>query len=95
MKMFPIEIGSVVRSLAGRDQGRLFVVIQELDSDFVMVANGKLRGMDRLKKKRRKHLKPTGAVVQELRDRLANSMTVEDHEIRSWLKKEEEKLVQV
>lgn len=95
MKMFPIEIGSVVRSLAGRDQGRLFVVIQELDSDFVMVANGRLRGMDRLKKKRRKHLKPTGAVVQELRGRLDNNETVEDHEIRSWLEKEEEKLVQV
>ena len=93
--MFPIEVGSVVRSLAGRDQGRLFVVIQEVDSDFVMVANGKLRGMDRLKKKRRKHLKPTGCVVEELRDRLAQGGTVEDHEIRSWLKKEEEKLVQV
>ena len=95
MKMFPIEVGCIVRSLAGRDQGRLFVVIQEIDSDFVMVANGALRGMDRLKKKRRKHLKPTGAVVEELRDRLANGGTVEDHEIRSWLKKEEEKLVQV
>ena len=95
MKMFPIEVGSIVRSLAGRDQGRLFVVIQELDSDFVTVANGKLRGMDRLKKKRRKHLKPTGGVVEELRSRIANGETVEDHEVRSWLKKEEEKLVQV
>ena len=95
MKMFPIEVGCIVRSLAGRDQGRLFVVIQEIDQDFVFVANGKLRGMDRLKKKRRKHLKTTGAVVEELRARLAAGETVEDHEIRSWLKKEEEKLVQV
>ena len=95
MKMLPIETGSVVRSLAGRDQDRLFVVIQEVDSDFVMVANGKLRGMDRLKKKRRRHLKPTGSVVEELRGRLAAGGAVEDHEIRSWLKKEEEKLVQV
>jgi len=95
MKMFPIEVGSIVRSMAGRDQGRLFVVIQEVDTDFVMVANGKLRGMDRLKKKRRKHLKPTGAVVEELRGRLAEGAAVEDHEIRSWLAKEEEKLVQV
>ena len=89
MKMFPIEIGSIVRSLAGRDQGRLFVVIQELDSDFVMVANGKLRGMDRLKKKRRKHLKPTGEVVQELRERLSTGKPVFDHEVRTWLSKEE------
>lgn len=95
MKMFPMEVGSVVQSLAGRDEGRLFIVIEELDSDFVMVANGKLRGMDRLKKKRRKHLKPTGSVVEELRIRLANGKTIENHEVRSWLKKEEDKLVQV
>lgn len=95
MKMFPIEVGSIVRSLAGRDEGRLFLVIEELDSDFVMVANGALRGMERLKKKRRKHLKPTGAVVEELRARLADGPAVGNHEIRSWLKKEADKLVQV
>lgn len=95
MKVFPIQVGSIVRSMAGRDQGRLFVVIQELDSDFVMVADGSLRGMDRLKKKRRKHLKPTGSVVEDLARRLENSETVGDHEVRSWLEKEGEKLVQV
>lgn len=95
MKMFPIKVGSIVRSMAGRDQGRLFVVISELDSDFVMVADGNLRGMDRLKKKRRKHLKPTGTVVDELASRLASGETVEDHEIRSWLSKEAEQLVKV
>ena len=63
MKTYPIEIGSVVRSMAGRDQGRLFIVIQEIDDDFVLIANGRLRGMVRLKKKRRRHLKATGAVV--------------------------------
>ena len=95
MKTYPIEVGSIVRSLAGRDQGRLFLVVQELNDDFVMVANGQLRKMDRLKKKRRKHLKPTGTVVEELRIRLAAGETVEDHELRSWLSEEEEKLVQV
>ena len=95
MKTYPIEIGSVVRSMAGRDQGRLFIVIQEIDDDFVLIANGRLRGMDRLKKKRRRHLKAIGAVVEELRGRLAEGGKVEDHEIRSWLVKEEEKLVQV
>jgi len=95
MRMYPIVTGSIVRSLAGRDAGRLFVVIQELDSDFVMVANGKLRSMDHLKKKRRKHLKPTGTVVEELRGRLAGGGSVEDHEIRSWLEEEEKEFVQV
>ena len=89
MKMFPMMVGSIVRSLAGRDEGRLFVIVEEIDDDFVYVADGKLRGMDRLKKKRRKHLKPTGTVVDELRSRLAEGLTVENHEVRSWLKREE------
>ena len=89
MNRLPIEVGSVVRSLAGRDQGRLFLVVQELDDDFVMVANGGLRGIDRQKKKRRKHLKPTGRVVAEAKTRLAEGRPIEDHELRAWLSEEE------
>ena len=91
----PILPGYVVFSKKGRDKGRYFVVLYSLDADFVMIANGDLRKLDRLKKKRRKHLKPTGSVAEELRARLAAGQPVEDHELRSWLSKEEEKLVQV
>ena len=89
MNKLPIEIGSIVFSKAGRDMGRPFLVIQEIDKDFVMVADGKLRTMDRLKTKRRKHLKPTGEVVEELRERLSTGKPVFDHEVRTWLSKEE------
>ena len=95
MNRLPVETGSVVRSKAGRDQGRLFLVVEEVDDDFVMIANGDLRKMDRLKKKRRKHLKPTGTVIQALKDRLSRGEKVEDHELRAWLREEEEKFVQV
>lgn len=95
MNKLPVEIGSVVVSKAGRDQGRLFLVVGEVDADFVWIANGELRKMDRLKKKRRKHLKPTGAVVEALKRRISDGEPVEDHELRAWLREEEEKLVQV
>ena len=95
MNRMPVEVGSFVVSKAGRDQGRLFLVIEEVDDDFVRIADGGLRGMDRLKKKRRKHLKPTGRVAEELRTRLSQGGTAEDHELRAWLREEEEKLVQV
>ena len=95
MNKYPVEVGSFVISKAGRDEGRLFVVIQEVDADFVMIANGELRKLDRLKKKRRKHLKSTGRVAEELRARLADGKPVLDCELRSWLEEEEEKLVQV
>ena len=95
MKAWPIEVGRVVISKAGRDQGRAFLVVEEVDDDFVMVANGALRKMDHQKKKRRKHLKPTGRVVEALRERLSQGKPVEDHELRAWLSEEEEELVQV
>ena len=89
MNRLPVAIGSIVQSKAGRDQGRLFLVVGEVDDDFVMIANGDLRKLDRLKKKRRKHLKPTGTVVEELRARLERGEPVEDHEVRAWLREEE------
>lgn len=89
MNKYPIEVGAVVVSRMGRDEGRSFVVVQELDSDFVLLADGKLRTMDHLKKKRRKHLKTTGIVVEELRERLREGAAVENHEIRSWLNRED------
>ena len=95
MNGLPVEVGGVVLSKAGRDRGRMFLVIEEVDDDFVMVANGDTRKMDRLKKKRRRHLKPTGHTVQALRDRLLSGQVVQDHELRAWLREEEEKLVQV
>lgn len=95
MNRLPVEVGSIVVSLAGRDAGRRFLVVAEVDKDFVMIANGELRGMDRQKKKRRKHLKPTGTVVAAFKTRLEEGRPVADHEVRAWLREEEEKLVQV
>lgn len=90
MNRLPVELGSIVISKAGRDQGRAFVVVEEVDDDFVRVANGALRKMDRQKKKRRKHLKPTGKVVGAVAERLAAGQPIRDHELRDWLSEEEE-----
>lgn len=89
MNKLPLEIGSVVLSGAGRDEGRKFAVLQEVDKDFVLTVDGKLRTMERPKKKRRKHLKPTGQVLAEMKSRLEKGETVYDHELRVWLKQEE------
>ena len=89
MNKYPIEPGCVVISKMGRDEGRAFLVVEEVDSDFVLVADGKLRTMDHLKKKRRKHLKTTGIVVQEYLSKLREGAEVQNHEVRAWLKREE------
>ncbi len=48
--------GFVAISQKGRDKGRVYVVLYEMDAEFVMVANGDTRKLDHPKKKRRKHL---------------------------------------
>ncbi len=80
MSALPLTPGRIVRSLAGRDQGRLFVVIREVDEDFVLIADGDLRSMAKPKKKRRKHLRATASAME-----LPAQREPQDFEIRSAL----------
>ena len=89
MNKFPVEVGSVVTSRAGRDAGRPFLVIRELDQDFVLIADGGLRTMDRPKKKKRRHLKATGRKNEDLRNKLMGGEQISDEEIRLSLSNEE------
>ena len=83
--------GRLVRSKAGRDKGRLCVVAEVVDADFVLTCDGRLRTFDRPKKKRKKHLCPLFAVYAPI----AQGAATEDHQLRRWICEEEEKLVQV
>ncbi len=78
--------GIAAISQAGRDKGRPYVVLYELDADFVMVCDGGIRTMDRPKKKRRKHLLPTRHEMPDFASRL-NGKTLRDQEIRSFLER--------
>lgn len=48
--------GAVVKSKAGRDKFRHFVVIEVIDEEYVTIADGDLRKVDAPKKKKIKHL---------------------------------------
>ena len=56
MKNEPFKTGEIVLSKAGRDRGRAFVVREVLDEDYVLLVDGRLRTLERPKKKKRKHL---------------------------------------
>ena len=89
MNKYPVEVGRIVTSQAGRDAGRRFLVIRELDQDFILMADGNLRTMDRPKKKRRRHLKPSEKVDMALRTKRMGGEPVSDKEIRETLSSEE------
>ena len=50
-----INISDVVVSTTGRDHGQWFYVVNE-DSNFLYLANGKDRTLDKPKRKKRKHV---------------------------------------
>ncbi|MCL2224274.1 MAG: KOW domain-containing RNA-binding protein [Defluviitaleaceae bacterium] len=55
--------GTVVFSKAGRDKGNVMVVL-ESDDKFATLADGKLRTLERPKKKKLKHIQPTNFQIQ-------------------------------
>lgn len=89
MKQIPVEIGRVVASKCGRDQGRTFLVIGEIDADFVWISDGKTHPIEKPKKKRRRHLKPTQTLHPELRKSILEGKYPENFELRAILSKEE------
>lgn len=84
MERLPIEDGRVVLSRQGRDEGRFFVVLQVLDDQFVMMADGLTRKLDHQKKKKIKHLKPKPVCMETL-GQLRETNQLKDSDLRSFL----------
>jgi Ribosomal protein L14E/L6E/L27E len=58
--------GDVVRSLAGHDKDSLFVVLDTLDDQYVLIADGKSRTVEKPKKKKKKHLRAIPAFQMKI-----------------------------
>lgn len=52
-----MEIGDIVISLKGHDKTKPFVVMAEVGTDFVLIADGKTRSVEKPKLKRKRHLR--------------------------------------
>jgi len=59
MTRLPLSVGRVVRSKAGRDAGRLFLVVGVSDEEHLLLADGDLRKVEKPKKKKLRHLAAT------------------------------------
>ena len=49
--MLEIKTGSIVKSMAGHDSGTLFLVLRQ-EGDYVLLADGKRRKMEKTKRKK-------------------------------------------
>ena len=81
----PIIVGRVVCSKAGRDKGKIFIVVDLIDDNYVYLADGVLRKLSSPKKKKIKHLAAKSDCVTNIREKLLEGKKVFDSEIRSAL----------
>ena len=84
-----VSAGMVVRSIAGRDKGDLFIVISH-EGDYAYLANGELRKVDRPKKKKLKHLQPSRTVSEFIKNKLETAGKVTNSEVRKALSEYDE-----
>lgn len=83
MDVYP---GQIVYSMAGRDKGRYFIVIEKLDENHVYLCDGDIRRIEKPKKKKIKHLRFTGKVAHNIGEKLNAMEKVSNSEIRKSMK---------
>jgi len=76
-----LTIADVVISLAGRDAGSLFYVI-DADETYLTLVNGKDRTMEKPKRKKRKHAKKVLRSETRVAEKLRNGDKVLNSELR-------------
>ena len=78
-----LNISDVVKATAGRDRDKLFYVI-DMDGQFLLLANGKDRPLDRPKRKKCKHVQK----VLRSETRVAHKLRCGDKVLNSELRRD-------
>lgn len=82
--MNEFKIGGYAVSTAGHDSGKCFVIFQ-MDGEYVYLVDGKIRTIDRPKKKKNIHVKMLDQCDPNLVDKVVTN-TVKNEEIKRAIK---------
>ena len=85
-------IGRVAFSKAGRDKGKIFIIVGILNEDFVLIADGGLRPVERPKKKRLKHLRYTDRTASAIVEKMNSGIKVVNADLREAIREIQELL---
>ena len=77
-----MEAGQIVFSKRGRDKGRIFIVLS-VEGEYVFLADGQLRPLNKPKKKKTRHIQPTRTIINL--SAAASTGGLKDADIRRWL----------
>jgi len=79
---FPLTLGRLVLSRAGRDKGHYFLIVGVEGEEFVLLSDGDTRKILRPKKKKIKHVRLKPSVCEDIADRFQRGAAVYDQDIR-------------
>jgi len=77
-----MNLGQIVYSKSGRDAGKIFVVVNIDEENFIYISDGDMRRFEKAKKKKLKHIVETEFVDQSIRDKLLEGNRVSNAELR-------------
>jgi ribosomal protein L14E/L6E/L27E len=80
-----ITIGQMVKSKAGRDKGNIFIVVDVLDDEYVLIADGDIRKLDNPKKKKVKHLIVYNTISYDIKEKIENKQKFNNAFIRKQI----------
>lgn len=90
MHVTTFENGRIVLSKQGRDKGRLFIVVENVNEDFVLLVDGDLRKLEKPKLKRKKHLRATPYIAENYLSKSEMNQSILDSDIRAELDQKRE-----
>ena len=79
-----IAASNIVRSEAGRDKGKLFVVLA-VEGEFLLLADGKSRKVESPKRKKRRHVLFVEAESNRLSEKIKGQEKITNSELRRTL----------
>ena len=83
-KRMEIAKSNIVRSDAGRDKGKLFVVLA-VEGEYLLLADGKGRKVESPKRKKRRHVLFVAADENRLSDKMKSEEKITNSELRRTL----------
>ena len=79
-----IAKSNIVRSNAGRDKGKLFVVLA-VEGEYLLLADGKSRKVEAPKRKKRRHVLFVSAEETRLAEKIKSEEKITNSELRRTL----------
>ena len=79
-----IAKSNIVRSDAGRDKGKLFVVLA-VEGEYLLLSDGKSRKVESPKRKKRRHVLFVAADENRLSDKIKSEEKITNSELRRTL----------